>query len=163
MKQTPLKPGKPLKRTGFKRKKKSSLQKRIDKMDSAYWNRKCQAAVAAWAHRQPCLVCGRKEPNVLLMAGHHLILKSRSRLYRWHPMNIVPLDDVHHLSSITCAAHSDNPLAVAAFVERLETFEPEKYQWLVEHAAAMRKTDMRVGQIERPDWREQAEYWESLL
>ena len=158
----PLKAGKPLKRKKAKKKPKSKLARRIDKMDSSYWNRKCKEAVAAFMHTQPCLICGAREPKEDLICGHHLLRKSRSKLYRWHPMNIIPLCDVHHLSGIHLAAHSDNPLAVALFVKTLEQVAPEHYRWLREHAAAIRKTDMR-GPIEHPDWRYQHTIWQQRV
>jgi len=163
MKRSELKPGKPLKAGGkIKRKKKTALQKRIDKKDSPYWGNKCSAAVTAWAHKQACLISGKREPETRLVCGHHLIRKSRSRLYRWHPMNIIPLSEEHHLTSTLCAAHSDNILAVARFVDAMRALSPTHFDWLVDHQDAIRKTDMR-GPIERPDWRAQYEYWSKKL
>lgn len=156
LKRTPLKRKTPLR---AKRKPKSNLQKRKDKMDSPYWDKKCHTAVAQWAHKSKCVICGKREPEVGLIAGHHLIRKSRSRLLRWHPMNIIPLCEEHHLNSVDMAPHSDNPLAVKRFLEKLEVLEPRRYNWLVENQDAIRKTDMR-GQIEKPDWRYQLTIWE---
>ena len=97
MKQTPLKRKTPLKAkaglkaTPFKKKPKrkkkpkSTLQRNKDKMDSRYWNNKCQEHVTRWAHSTPCLMSGKREPQVRSVCGHHMIRKSKSRLYRWHP------------------------------------------------------------------------------
>lgn len=165
--KTPLKAKTPLKRTSFKkkpkRKKKTDLQKRIDKMDSPYWDKKCKAAVAEWAHMQACIITGKREPATRLVCGHHLIRKSRSVLYRWHPMNIIPLSEEAHLTSIVCAAHSDSPFAVTRFLDELQVKAASHYEWLVIHITALRKKDSRVGQIERPDWRYQYEIWRQRI
>ena len=160
MKRSPLKRKTPLraKRLTRKRKKKSDLQKRKDKQDSQYWNNKCHAAVTEFAHKSSCIICGRVEGEVALVAGHHLIRKSKSRLLRWHPMNIVPLCEEHHMQSVKCAAHSENVLAVAAFVEYLKENYPRRHAWLEENADAIRQTDMR-GPIEKPNWRYQYTIW----
>jgi len=172
MKRSELKPGKPLKaktalKSGgkIKRKKKTALQKRIDKKDSKYWNRKCAEAVKEWAHRSPCLYCGVMEsalPPDHYIAGHHLLRKSRSVLYRWHPMNIIPLCPEHHTSGIQVCAHSDNPIAVVRFIDWLKSLKIGHYDWLVDHQDAIRKTDMR-GPIEHPDWRYQYEIWRQRI
>jgi len=156
--KTPLKSSGPVK----KRKKKTALQKRIDKMDSPYWNNKCKAAVAEWAHLMPCLICTVREQGLRdgqYIVGHHLIRKSKSRLYRWHPDNIVPLCPKHHLHGIDFAAHSENVLAVVRFIEAFRALAPTQYDWLVDHQDAIRKTDMR-GPIERPNWAYQYTIWQ---
>ncbi len=167
MKRTEIKRKTPLKKTAFKkkpkRKKKTALQKRIDKMDSPYWDKKCKAAVAEFMHTQKCLACGHKEPYVRLVCGHHLIRKSRSRLYRWHPMNIIPLCEKHHLSGTELAAHSDNVLAVAAFVQWLTGEPGGYYEWLVQARRSMDEIKHTVSQIERPDWRYQYEIWRQRI
>jgi len=164
MKRTELKRTKPMKRSAIKKKKKpkTALQKRKDKMDSPYWNTKCKAEVTRWAHNMPCLICGKTERNGVMIVGHHLIRKSRSRLHRWHPMNIVALCPLHHLHGIQIAAHSDNVLAVARFVERLRARAPEWFAWLEVHADAARKVETEVKQIARPDWRKQYEMWKLI-
>ena len=151
---------KPLK---AKRKPKTALQKRKDKMDSPYWNRKCGAAVTVYMHTQACFVCGRKEPACGTVAGHHLVRKSRSRLYRWHPMNIIPLCSEHHLYSTIIAAHSDNALAVVEFAARIRCRDYARYVWWASTADEIRHKDLRSGPIERPDWRSQYEFWANRI
>ncbi len=167
MKRSEIKRKTPLKRTAFKkkpkRKKKTALQKRIDKMDSPYWDKKCKAAVAEFCHMSRCMLCCKREPEVRLIAGHHIIRKSRSRFLRWHPKNIVPLCELHHLTSIHYAPHSDNPLAVRRFLEKLEELAPAQYAWLLANQGAIRKISKEVGQIERPDWRYQYEIWQQRI
>ena len=167
MKRSPLQPGKPMKRTGFAKAKpkakKSSLQKSKDKMDSKYWDNQCHGHAKKFAHESPCLVCGRTEKrDGVMVAGHHLLRKSRSRLYRWDPLNVVALCEEHHLSGIEVCAHSDNPIAVAAFVETVKTTSPEQYAFMEAKAPELRQKDMRVGPKERPDWRAQAGVWKAM-
>lgn len=163
MKRTQMKRGKPLKRTGFTksgRKKKTALQKRKDKMDSPYWENKCHAKEKEWAHNSPCLVCGKTEAaDGVLVAGHHLLRKSRSRLLRWEPLNVIALCEEHHLSGIEICAHSDNPIAVAALVEAVRRERPDQYAFMRDNAHKMRQKDMRVGPKEKPDWRAQYDQW----
>ena len=161
--KTALKPGGKIKRKKAKKKPKSKLARRIDKKDSSYWNRKCAEAVTEWAHMQACVICGKREPATRLVCGHHLIRKSRSGLYRWHPLNVIPLCEEHHLTSITCAAHSDNPFAVAAFCDILKLKAPKNLGWFKEHFMALRKKDGRVGQIKHPDWRYQHTIWRQRI
>lgn len=170
--KTPLKAKTALKRTGIKpkpkRKRKTALQKRIDKMDSKYWNNKCAAAVKAYFHTQACLVCGRREPEVILVCGHHNIFKSMSRYYRWDPMNIVPLcsniNTGHHLyDEDICPHRQDLPLTIANYAKILAAELPEYYDWWIVHEQERRHMRLMEGPKQRPDWRAQAEYWANRL
>ncbi len=129
-------------------------------MDSKYWDSKCHERAKDWAHKMPCLVCGKTESeHGVQIVGHHLIRKSRSRLHRWEPLNIVALCPEHHLHGMEVCAHSENPLAVAAFVNALNNKSPQQYDFLKKNATAIRQKDMRVGPKERPDWKGQYETW----
>lgn len=152
----------PKRKKARRRKPKSTLARNKDKMDSRYWDGKCDETVKALMHNLPCILCGKREPLTRIVCGHHQIRRSRSKLYRWHPMNVIPLCENCHLTSITVAAHSENPLAVSAYLDMLKFTLPEHYDWLYEHQDAIRKTDMR-GPIEHPDWKAQYSYWASKL
>jgi len=159
--RTPLKAGKPLKSGGKpKRKKKTALQKRIDKMDSPYWGNKCKAAVTAYFHTQQCFICGRREPQVELICGHHNIFKSMSRFYRWHPMNIVPMCKQHHLYDEECSPHrKDLPLTIASYTMVLKEKLPDYYVWWQVHEVLRKSARLMEGPKQRPDWRYQSTIW----
>ncbi|MCP4410900.1 MAG: hypothetical protein GY807_24805 [Gammaproteobacteria bacterium] len=170
MKRTELKRKTPLRaKTGLKprkpkRKKKSALQKRKDKMDSPYWNNKCKAAVAKYMHRQACFICGKMEPEVELVCGHHNIEKSMSRYHRWELLNIVPLCKDHHLNNQTCSPHQKHlPLAIEAYIAALEAKLPNYHSWWVFHEAERKHQKLTVGFVPHPDWRGQYEQWQKMI
>jgi len=162
MKRGELKRTKPMKRSAIKKpkKKKTALQKRIDKMDSKYWGNQCKRDVTRWAHCMRCFVCGAEEPFVDLVCGHHNIFKSMSRFYRWDPMNIVPMCGHHHLWDADISPHNRKlPLAVSAYTKELQAKMPDHYAWWVEHEALRKAEKLTVGFIRKPDWRKQAGIW----
>ena len=167
MKRTPLyrkTPPKANAKRKPKRKKKSDLQKRIDKKDSSYWNRKCKEAVAEYMHRQACFICGRREPEVELVCGHHNIFKSMSRYHRWEVMNLVPMCKDHHLYDDMVSPHrKDLPLAVVAYTEVLKAKLPKHYEWWIESDIERRHQRLTAGPKQRPDWRGQYEMWQDLI
>ena len=155
--KTPLKSSVPIK----KARKKSKLQKDKDKMDSPYWGNKCRRAVAAFMHTQACFICGRREPEVDLVCGHHNIFKSMSKFHRWHPMNIVPLCKEHHLYNQSISPHQKHlPLAIEAYAARLKLRLPEHYLWWTENEKERKQQRLTVGFIPHPDWRYQFTIWQ---
>ncbi len=165
MKRTELQRKTPLKKTAFKkkRKKKTALQKRIDKMDSPYWDKKNDEAQKAYAHTQPCFVCGLYEWELgdhKYIVGHHLIPRRKSRYFRWHPDNLIPLCPKHHYNHKgPLAAHSEDGMSVQAFNDLLKARLPQVYaNWKMREEYLIQQ-NLCDGPKDRPDWRYQSTIW----
>ena len=149
-----MKRGKPLKRTPFKRKKKSKkakkksdLQKKKDNPSSGYWKERADRAWKRWVHQTgKCEICGSTEN----LNAHHLISRGRIHL-RHNPFNGICLCVGCHVYNNELSAHMA-PLAFAAW---LQENKPVLWQWAEENK------NKPVGGP-KPDYKAACEHLESL-
>ena len=94
----------------------------------SYWKKKADKEVTKYYTGLPCKVCGSEH----MTCGHHIVHRSVA-YFRHHPHNIIPLCPKHHKFSNDLAPHSNNPLAVEAFLDWLNENCWSGYQCLKEY------------------------------
>lgn len=105
---------------------------------SKHWKIKADKEITRLT-KMPCIICG------LPGFGHHFIPKSRSSFLRHDMRNLFPLCSGHHMFSNEIAPHSNNAMAVHAFVEHVKKCFPLRFAFLIEHQHILQKPDYRAA------------------
>ena len=92
------------------------------------YKKKADKEVSKYYAGQPCAICG----TTYMTCAHHIVQRTVA-YYRHHPHNLIPLCPKHHKFGNDIAPHSNNPLAVEAFVKWLRTNRKSGYKCLKEY------------------------------
>jgi len=107
------------------------LPKARGKRSPKTWRNLGDKLLSQWAKGKPCAVCGQLQGVCL----HHILHKSLYNELRFTLMNLIPLCPDHHRFSNELAAHSDNTLAQARFIDWLRENRPEQWSWIEEKSS----------------------------
>lgn len=99
------------------------------KKTQKYWRNQVDKLLREHARGKQCAVCGSIPAHY-----HHLLPKSRYACYRGEVKNLILLCPKHHTFSLECCPHSQNYLAVEAFIDWMKSNKPKQYAWTVEAA-----------------------------
>ena len=122
MKRTRLKRDTPL-RSRKPGKAKSKRKPPGDRTLQSEWSRIIRARAGF-----RCVFCGRGHPSHRTFA-HHLIFKSQSKFYKWHPENGLCLCFQCHKYNVEWSPHQNRP----GFLDKLAECAPDKHAWLMSH------------------------------
>ena len=96
------------------------------------FKKKADKEVSKYYRGLPCKICESLDKENTNTCGHHIVQRTIA-YYRHHPHNLISLCPLHHKFSNDIAPHSNNPLAVEAFVKWLRKNYKQGYKCLKEY------------------------------